>query len=147
MRTSLYPERRSEPRVEIGGDAIVTVHYGVEMVEQERVSAVLVNLSASGLAFASSAELGVGTQVTVDARLLAGRLLADVRIRWRGPSRVPRMHAYGCSTVAGGRPNAEIVRRLIESAPAPAEMALAELRQSLASRPRERRFLGRRARD
>jgi hypothetical protein len=130
--------------VETGGEAVVTVHHGVEMVEQERHRAVLVNLSATGLAFATGADIPVGNQVTVDARLLTGRLQVDVQIRWRGESRVPGMHQYGCRALRANAASAEIVRKLLEAAPTavepPAGISLAQLRRLPADQPRRRRF-------
>lgn len=145
VQSSLYPERRRAPRVEVGGEAIVTVHHGVEMVEQERVRAVLVNVSATGIAFASSAELGENAHVTIDARPLFGRLTADLSVRWRGPSRVPEMQLYGCRIVAIDGANAEVLARLVagESSPAvdTAASTVEELRQAFSERSGRRRFL------
>lgn len=147
VQSSLYPERRRAPRVEVGGEAIVTVHHGVEMVEQERVRAVLVNVSATGIAFASSATLAEGAHVTIDARPLFGRLTADLSVRWCGPSRVPEMQLYGCRIVVIDDANAEVLGRLVagESSPAAdtAASTVEELRQAISERPSRRRFLRR----
>jgi hypothetical protein len=149
VESSLYPERRRERRVEAGGEAIVTIHHGVEMVEQERVRAVLVNVSEHGLAFATGADLAPGTHVTVDARPLFGRLCADVVIRWRGPSVNPDMQLYGCRVQQVAEATSGVLRRLVEGdraaepEPAPA-MSIAELRESLTPQG-SRRFLRRRS--
>jgi hypothetical protein len=147
VQSSLYPERRRDPRVETGGEAIVTVHHGVEMVEQERHRAVLVNLSAGGVAFATGAEIAVGGQVTVDARMMAGRLRMDVQVRWRGTSRVPGMHVYGCRALRACDASATIVANLLQAAPAavepPAGVSVAEL-QRIHAQQRRRRLFGRR---
>ncbi|HEY0389347.1 MAG TPA: PilZ domain-containing protein [Gaiellales bacterium] len=96
VESSLYPDRRRVQRFDIGGEAVVTIHHGVEMVEQERFRAVLVNASAGGIAFASSAGIAVGRHLTLDARLLLGRLQADLVVRWCGPSQIDEMRQYGC---------------------------------------------------
>ncbi len=149
VRTSLYPERRHHPRVEVGGAATVTVHHGVEMVEKECVAAVLVDASRGGIAFASSATIAVGTQVTVEARLLLGHLCVQVLVRWRGSSRVPEMHHYGCEVLEPNSGSATILSRLVAAAPgvvlAESDGAIAELRRSVAARPGRRRFMRRRA--
>jgi PilZ domain-containing protein len=144
VRSSLYPERRRWPRVEVGGEAVVTVHHGVEMVEEERLRAVLANVSACGLAFASGVELAPGAQVTLDARLLAGRLRADVVVRWCGPSRMPGMHLYG-SEIRRLHAGAETLDALLLAA-GPQEapelsVNLQELRDTFAE-PRRRTLRG-----
>ena len=145
VQSSLYPERRHELRVEVGGEAVVTVHHGVEMVERERVRAVLVNVSEHGLAFASGADLSPGQHVTVDARPLFGKLCADVVIRWSGPSLIPEMRLYGCRIQRVDDPNRAVLRRLVEgdraAAPAPA-LSISELRESLTPKG-SRRFMRR----
>jgi hypothetical protein len=146
---SLYPERRREPRVEVGGEATITVHYGVEMVEAERLRAVLVDVSRGGLAFATSADLAVGTQVGIDARLLLGHLDVDVVVRWRGASRVPEMHHYGCELVRPHAAGAAVLARLVEAAPATTDAvndgSLEHLRRSFDEQPHKRRFMRRRS--
>jgi hypothetical protein len=150
VRTSLYPERRHDPRVEVGGAATVTVHYGVEMVEKECVAAELIDVSRRGIAFASGATIAVGTQVTVEARLLLGHLRVQVLVRWRGPSRVPEMHHYGCEVLEPNLASARILSRLVEAAPEvvlpESDSAIAELRRSAATAPGKRRFMRRQER-
>jgi hypothetical protein len=146
---SLYPERRREPRVEVGGEAMVTIYYGVEMVETERLRAVLVDASRGGLAFASGADIAVGVQVRIESRLLLGHLSVDVIVRWRGDSRVPEMHHYGCELVKPNVAGAALLARLVESAPAEEDAAdnvsLDHLRRSFDEKAHKRRFMRRRS--
>lgn|SRR4051794_32192470 len=144
VRSSLYPERRRWPRVEVGGEAIVTVHHGVEMVEEERLRAVLVNVSECGLAFASAVELAPGAQVTLDARLFAGRLCAHVLVRWCGPSRMPEMRHYGCEIrrLHAGAETLDALLLAAQPAQAPElSVNLQELRETFAE-PRRRSLRG-----
>jgi hypothetical protein len=96
----LDPRHRRSPRLRTGGSAWLIALNCRDVVDGDRVDGVIVDVSASGVAFSTSRVLRRGDYLQFHGRFFAETVEAEVRVASLRPAAVADRTIYGCEFVA-----------------------------------------------
>jgi hypothetical protein len=115
VSVGLDETRRRSVRVPTGGVAWLTAVNCQDVVDGDRVDGTLVDLSQTGLAFATGRVLRTGDRLVLHARFFADEVNAEVRVMSTRPGQRGRTIA-GCTFIEIDAANRARVDRLIAAA-------------------------------
>jgi hypothetical protein len=100
LSVELDPRHRREPRRRSGGTAWLVALNCQDVVDGDRVDGVIVDVSASGVAFSSNRVLRRGDYLQFHGRFFAETVEGEVRVASLRPGAVAERTIYGCEFIA-----------------------------------------------